>query len=84
MELLLQLVNKQQNQIAELVKQAPVSADFAKEVEDTQRFAHHQFQIAQNFKMDDVLLLNGDSLIYPPHHSKYLMALHVMLTFYNS
>ena len=57
--MLLQLVNKQQNQIAELVKQAPVSADLAKEVEDMQRLAHHEMQIAANFHMDNVLLLKG-------------------------
>ena len=56
MQILMDIVNKQQSQIAELVKSkaGQVSQSLIDEVNDTERLAHHQSQLMNGLAADHV------------------------------
>ena len=55
MQALWNLVNQQQSQIAALVKSTPVPSTLHDEIQETQKEAHHQLQLASNLNPDQVL-----------------------------
>lgn len=57
MQVLMDLVNKQQEQIALLAKQVPVSEDLRKEIHNTEVSAHQQQQLTHGLDPNMVLWL---------------------------
>ena len=64
MQILMDIVNKQQSQIAELVKSkaGQVSQSLIDEVNDTERLAHHQSQLMNGLAADHVNCLQLEQM----------------------